>query len=336
MPSASTTSVSVRRASSNRRDSPPRSGPGGTPPGRRWRRPRPDTPGPPVLEPRGLGGAARQAQVGVDHLHLGSGPAQPDRLVGQRILAGGRLGVVPDLGHDGLADVDQRRSAPGGTAVIFSAPLTVGLQRRGRHVGHHRHRLGRPASLSRARPRANSSTLMAEISSSAARTCVEIAAPGAPRRPPPPARTPCGCGPPPGAAPHRCRARAVRPLAHRHPSLPHVDPVRPPTPQISPSTSGSERASAGGGPATAGWSSKQDRVLSVIAIQDHDRPPSRKSWMVATRRPARPARARPSAAKPVANSGRGPIGPADRQRHPPGRTALAHQHPLGPGGAARR
>src|SRR5664279_580956 len=60
-----------------------------------------------VLEPAAVvRGAPRQAQIRVDHLHLGPGPPEADRLVGQRILAGGRLGVVADLGQAGLANVD--------------------------------------------------------------------------------------------------------------------------------------------------------------------------------------------------------------------------------------
>ena len=45
-------------------------------------------------------------QVGVDHLDRGARPAQRGRLAGQRVLAPGRLGVLADLGHRGLAQVD--------------------------------------------------------------------------------------------------------------------------------------------------------------------------------------------------------------------------------------
>jgi hypothetical protein len=40
------------------------------------------------FHPRPAGrGTTRQAEIGVDHLHLGPEPAQPDGLVGKRILA---------------------------------------------------------------------------------------------------------------------------------------------------------------------------------------------------------------------------------------------------------
>ena len=55
---------------------------------------------------------ARDTQVGVDHQHVGPGPAQPHRLLGQPVLAGSGLGVFADLGHRGLPQVDHRGSVP--------------------------------------------------------------------------------------------------------------------------------------------------------------------------------------------------------------------------------
>ena len=55
---------------------------------------------------------AGDPQVGIDHLDQGARPAQPGRRLGQAVLAPGRLGVLPDLGHRGLPQVDQRRPIP--------------------------------------------------------------------------------------------------------------------------------------------------------------------------------------------------------------------------------
>ena len=113
MPSASMTRVSVRRASSSsrarsaedrasRETSSPKIAPtsprhtratSSWNPARRSRRP------------------ARHAQVGVDHLHRWR-PSPAGRLVGQGVLAGGRLGVLADLRQRGLADVDDRGPFP--------------------------------------------------------------------------------------------------------------------------------------------------------------------------------------------------------------------------------
>ena len=66
-------------------------------------------PGDQLLEPVPVGGAAPgQAQVGIDHLDAGSGPAQPGRLGGQVVLARGGLGVLADLHQGGLADIHDR------------------------------------------------------------------------------------------------------------------------------------------------------------------------------------------------------------------------------------
>jgi hypothetical protein len=45
-------------------------------------------------------------QVGVDHLDVAACPAQPGRHLRQAVLALGRLGVLADLGHRGLPQVD--------------------------------------------------------------------------------------------------------------------------------------------------------------------------------------------------------------------------------------
>ena len=52
----------------------------------------------------------REAQVGVDHLDVGGGPAQPGRLAGQVVLAQRGLGVLADLHQGGLADIHDRRA----------------------------------------------------------------------------------------------------------------------------------------------------------------------------------------------------------------------------------
>ena len=79
-----------------------------------------------LLEPcPAVRGTPRKAQVDVDDLHHLSSPTQPDRLVGQRILAGGRLGVVPDLGQSGLADVHDRRPLPVARGDLLRAPHGV-------------------------------------------------------------------------------------------------------------------------------------------------------------------------------------------------------------------
>src|SRR5207244_10735407 len=47
-------------------------------------------------------------QAGVDHLDRGRRPSQPGRRVRQAVLAPGRLGVLADLRHRGLAQVADR------------------------------------------------------------------------------------------------------------------------------------------------------------------------------------------------------------------------------------
>src|SRR5260370_41881324 len=48
----------------------------------------------------------------MDRLAPGPRPAQRGAVVRQRVLAPGRLGVLADLGHRGLARVDDRRPLP--------------------------------------------------------------------------------------------------------------------------------------------------------------------------------------------------------------------------------
>ena len=55
---------------------------------------------------------AGDPQVGVDHLDVAACPAQRSCLAGQGVLAPGRLGVLADLGHRGLAEIYQRRPFP--------------------------------------------------------------------------------------------------------------------------------------------------------------------------------------------------------------------------------
>ena len=73
-----------------------------------------------------LGGPAGQAQVGVDDHHVAVGPAQPHRLVGQRVLPGGRLGVLPHLRQRRLPHVDDRRPVQ-----MRAADLRLGRPRAG-------------------------------------------------------------------------------------------------------------------------------------------------------------------------------------------------------------
>jgi len=65
---------------------------------------------------------ARHAQVRVDHLDCRRGPAQPRRLLRQRVLPGGRLGVLAHLRHRRLPDVDQRRPLQMLAAHLALAP----------------------------------------------------------------------------------------------------------------------------------------------------------------------------------------------------------------------
>ena len=112
MPSPSTSSVSVRLASSSSRcrSADERAS-------RETSRPK-IAPTSPQTHPRhqlpepvaALGRAARHAQIGVDHLHLGSaGQPSATGLLGQRVLAGGRLGVLAHLRQRRLAHVDHRQ-----------------------------------------------------------------------------------------------------------------------------------------------------------------------------------------------------------------------------------
>ena len=77
-------------------------------------------PGDQLLEPVPVAGAAPgQAQVGVDHLDVAGGPAQPGRLRGQVVLAQRRLGVLADLHQGRLADVYDRRALEVGAGHLL-------------------------------------------------------------------------------------------------------------------------------------------------------------------------------------------------------------------------
>src|SRR5450755_593046 len=56
--------------------------------------------------------AARDAQVGVDDLDIRARPAEPDRFVGQAVLPHRGLGMLADLRHRRLAQVDHRQPFP--------------------------------------------------------------------------------------------------------------------------------------------------------------------------------------------------------------------------------
>ena len=79
-------------------------------------------PGDQLLEPFPVAGAAPgQAQVGVDHLDVAGGPAQPGRLRGQVVLAQRGLGVLADLHQGRLADVYDRRALQVGAGHLLLA-----------------------------------------------------------------------------------------------------------------------------------------------------------------------------------------------------------------------
>ena len=272
MPSESTTRVSVSRASSNRRDrsaedrarrdtSRPKMAPTSPMQTRPTRSLNPDRPS--AERPDRPRSASITSTCDVP---TPGGPLRRPAHTGGRSTR-----CCPAPGPSRTGGCRPARSAPGALAVIFSEPLIVGLQRRRRPCWPPPPPPRPPGSFSQARPGTSNSMLIAEISSNAWRTQAETAAPRAPLRPLLPARTPSGCGHPPGAAPHRCKARAVRPLAHRHPSLPQRRPCSTTEPEINPSTSGRERARRRRRARSCRTVIEPGSILSVIAIQDHDR-----------------------------------------------------------------
>ena len=91
---------------------------------------RPDLPGAhpahQLGEPRpGHAPPARHPQVGVDHHHVGAGPPEPDRLLGQPVLARRGLGVLADLRHRRLAQIDRRQPI-----AVNAADLRLAVHRR--------------------------------------------------------------------------------------------------------------------------------------------------------------------------------------------------------------